>query len=85
MGSLGAAGLRCSVVVDMQLKQTAFAHHRGQVVEVGYGPQRMFINSLRDVWWNIRCVHLGSSAESLTRLIQQPTKKPALGGLECAC
>jgi hypothetical protein len=39
--------------VDMQLRQAPFAHHRGQVGDVGYGPQRMFINSWRDVWWNI--------------------------------
>ena len=55
MGSLGAAGLGSGVVLDMQLKQAPFAHHRGQVGEVGYGPQRMFISSWRDVWWNIRC------------------------------
>ena len=29
----GAAGLGCSVAVDMQRKQAPFAHHRGQVGE----------------------------------------------------
>ena len=48
----GAAGLGCSVAVDMQRKQAPFAHHRGQVAEVDYG---MFINSWSNVWWNIRC------------------------------
>ena len=39
-GSRGAAGLGSCVVVDMQLKQAPFAHHRGQLGDVGYGPQR---------------------------------------------
>jgi len=52
-----------------------FAHHRGQVEEVGYGPQRLFINSWNTAWWNIRCGRLGDLAQaSLTRLKQQPTK-----------
>jgi hypothetical protein len=73
---MGRARLGCSVAVDIQLKEAPFAHHRGQVEDLGYGSQRMFIKSWGDVWWNIRCGRLGSSAESLTRLIQQPTKNP---------
>ena len=33
LGHLGAAGLGSGVVLDMQLKQAPFAHHRGQVGE----------------------------------------------------
>ena len=32
--------------------------------DVGYGPQRMFINSWSDVWWNIRCGRLGALAQA---------------------
>jgi hypothetical protein len=41
----------------------------------------MFINSWSDVWWNIRCGRLEALAESLTRLIQQPTENPHSAGL----
>ena len=48
MGRIGAAGLRAVLLwssekLNVQLRQAPFAHHRGQVGEVGYGPQRMFI------------------------------------------
>ena len=55
---MGRARLGCSVAVDIQLKQAPFAHHRGQVEDLGYGPQRMFIKSWGDVWWNIKRVRL---------------------------
>jgi hypothetical protein len=35
-GSVGAAGLRCSVVADIQLKQAPFAHHSGLVGTGGF-------------------------------------------------
>ena len=38
-GARGCCGLGCSVAVDMQRKQAPFAHHRGQVADVGYGPR----------------------------------------------
>ena len=50
--------------LNERLKQAPFAHHRGQVGDVGYGPQRIFINSWRDVWWNVRCSRLGALAEA---------------------
>ena len=48
MGRIGAAGLRAvllwsSETLNVQPRQAPFAHHRGQVGDVGYGPQRMFI------------------------------------------
>ena len=44
--------------LNVQLKQAPFAHHRGQVGEVGYGPQRIFIKSWDAAWWNIKRVRL---------------------------
>ena len=46
MGRIGAAGLRAVLLwssekLNVQPRQAPFAHHRGQVVEVGYGPQRL--------------------------------------------
>ena len=69
MDRIGAAGLRAVLLwssekLNVQLKQAPFAHHRGQVVEVGYKPQRMFINLWSDVWWNIRCGRLGALAQA---------------------
>ena len=69
MGRLGAAGLRAvllwsSETLNVQPRQAPFAHHRGQVGEVGYGPQRMFINSWGGVSWNIRCGRLGALAQA---------------------
>ena len=69
MGRIGAAGLRAVLLwssekLNVQLRQAPFAHHRGQVVEVGYGPQRIFINSWSGVWGNIRCGRLGDLAQA---------------------
>ena len=69
MGRIGAAGLRAvllwsSETLNVQPRQAPFAHHRGQVGDVGYGPQRMFISSWDDVWWNVRCSRLGALAEA---------------------
>jgi hypothetical protein len=69
MGRLGAAGLRAvlwwsSETLNVQPRQAPFAHHRGQVGEVGYGSQRMFISSWSGVWWNIRCGRLGDLAQA---------------------
>ena len=50
--------------LNVQLRQAPFAHHRGQVEDVGYEPQRMFISSWRDMWWNIRCGRLGDLAQA---------------------
>ena len=71
MGRAGAAGLRAvlwwsSETLNVQPRQAPFAHHRGQVGEVGYGPQRMFINS-----WSGRVVEhqmrsLGRFSTSIT-------------------
>jgi hypothetical protein len=51
--------------LNTKLRQAPFAHHRGQVVEVGYGPQRMSISSWSGLWWNIRCVNLGGQQHHL--------------------
>ena len=52
--------------LSARLKQAPFAHHRGQVEDVGYGPQRIFITS-----W------CGESQESVTAETRHYTR-PAL-------
>jgi hypothetical protein len=51
--------------LNVQRRQAPFAHHRGQVGDVGYAPQRLFTNSWDALLRNIRCVHLGTAAPSL--------------------
>ena len=69
MGRAGAAGLRAVLLwssekLNVQRRQAPFAHHRGQVGDVGYGQQRMSIKSWNAAWWNIRCGRLGALAEA---------------------
>ena len=69
-GNVSGGARECEssrVVVEGQNvrpRQAPFARHRCQVGDVGYGPQRMFINSWRDVWWKIRCGRLGDLAQA---------------------
>ena len=42
-------------IIIFEKRKIILAHHRGQVADVSYKPQRMFINSWSNVWWNIRC------------------------------
>ena len=52
IGNLGAAGLGSGVVLDMQLKQAPFAHHRGRVGDVGYG-------AAAHVYYLLSTIHTG--------------------------
>ena len=57
-------------------------YYRGQVVEVGYGPQRIFISSWRDMWWNIRCGRLGDLAQaSLDQVVNEKHPTAVVGGI----
>ena len=39
-------------IIIIEKRKIILAHHRGQVGDVGYGPQRIFIKSWDAAWWS---------------------------------